>query len=97
MTPKAPDVEEFPYLFKNRSGAPTYCKSYNEAVKLMQTQLMGLRQQFMKFDSDVVRRCDEAYYLVGELGPDGGTVDVVISEYADLRYQATLAKRESVL
>jgi len=97
MTPKAPAVDEFPYLFQNRSGAPTYCKSYSEAVKMMQAQLMGLRQQFMKFDSDVVQRCDEAHYLVGKLGPDGGEVDVVISEYSDLRYRATLSKRESVL
>tara|TARA_R110001606_G_scaffold101624_4_gene223085 strand:+ start:1787 stop:2074 length:288 start_codon:yes stop_codon:yes gene_type:complete len=92
-----PSVQDFPYLFQNPSGLPTYCKSHPEAIKLMQKQIQDLKHQFGKYEGGIVFQCAEAEQQVSRLGASGGRVDVKLSESIGLRYEMVLHKRDSIL
>jgi hypothetical protein len=91
---------DYPYMVIKPNDDPLkrpMYRTHKEAIEKLRKEVEELQDQFKYLDEDMRQRCTEIIAAIGRLGPDGGSIDMLVSEYSGVRYRVQLVRRQAVV
>jgi hypothetical protein len=96
---KEKTVHDYPYMVVKPNDDPLnrpMYRTHKEAVDKLRKEVEELHHQFEQLDEDMRQRLTGIISKIGKLGPEGGTIDELVSEYSGVRYRVQLVRRQAV-
>jgi hypothetical protein len=90
---------DFPYMVIKPNDDPLKRPKYRthkEAIDKLRKEVEELHDQFKHLDEDMRQNLTAIISAIGKIGPEGGTIDMLVSEYSGVRYRVQLVRRQAV-
>lgn len=91
------DVATYPYMVtKTNRPEPRYFKKFKDAQASMRKDIEWFKDTWTGLNlQDSIAACVEALHQIDALSEfDGGEINAVVDPYTDLRYRASLVRRQ---